>query len=314
MNLATLKNKEPKEILSLLSAVSSSLLPAPNIDEPNYNSAISTDSIDSIIKEIRKHLNITDNDYSPSAQSKIFAFLSKEISNIALSDVNISKVKERLGGKGELPLNQYRIIFDKNFESSEALGERKSNIKDIVLKPDKFIHFNAKYLLLDDDYKYGTTLLTKLISTKKNQDKFIQIVLAGRQGDVLNILGTLRAYFTEINLNELNNPMDILKAFINTYGLTFRLGNLTTKLIHNDITELGKSEQHLDLKILDGQKGDFYLPILSGNQSGFVGTNNINSNLSEILLAFTVDISKYARTLRKHNVYISGENWKFPQI
>lgn len=314
MSLSTLENKEPKEILRLLSAVSGSLLPNPNVEKPIKQLKEETETINSVINEIKSILKISNDDYSTSAQTKIFSFLSKEISNIALSDANIGKVKERLGGKGELPLEQYRIIFDKNFVSSEALGERKSNVRDIVLKPDNFTHLNAKYLLLDDDYKYGTTLLTKLILTKKPQDKFIQIVVAGRQGDVLNILGTLRAYFTEVELNDLISPMDILKAFIKTYGLTFRIGNLTTKLINNDVAEIEAKQGHMNFKVLDGHKGNFYLPVMSGNQSGFVGTNNANTNLSEILLAFAVDISKYIRTLKKHNVYISGDLSRFPQI
>jgi hypothetical protein len=313
MSLATLQNKAPKEVLSLLSAVSTTLLPNPNVGEPKQQFEDKTELIDSVIKEIRHRLNIPDNDNSISAQSKIFDFLSKEISNIALSDENIRKVKKRLGSRGELPLNQYKIAFLHTFESAESFGEKKSHVIEIIKSPDKFVHTNSRYVLLDNEDKYGFTLITKLVTPKRLQDKFIQMVFSRRQGDTLFIMGALRAYLSEMNLNQLDNPLDILKVFVDTYGLTFRVNNLTSRLIENDVTELEHATP-ADVKILDGQIGNFYLPILIANQSALAGTVNNSSRLTELLLCFVIDLTKYFVTLKKHNVYFDERSTDWLKI
>lgn len=312
MSLATLKNKEPREILRLLSAVSTSLLPNPSVDEPTYQSGINTELVDSLINEIRQRLNIPNNDYSISAQSKIFDFLSNEISNITLTDANLTKVKNRLGGKGELALNQYKIEFMDIFKSSEALGEKKSNIIDTISNPHKFSHYHSKYI--KDKEPFGFTLLTKLITPKRDEDKFIQIVLSGRQGDTLLVMGVLRAYLSEINLNQIAEPLDILKAFVDTYGLTFKLGNITSKFIQNEVTELENKSAGFQIKVLNGKRGDDYLPVFIGDESGISASGGGMYNISEILLAFAFDISKYTATLARHNVHLSREDWRFPKI
>lgn len=309
MSLATLQNKAPKEVLSLLSAVSTSLLPNPNVDKLILQKDFEEETIESVIKEIRVRLNIPEDDFSVAAQTKIFDFLSKEISNIALSDTNISKVKERLGYKGELSLEQYKVDFNFQFKVSEVLGEKKSNILDVVRNPDKYIHLESGYSM---GMKMGFSIFAKLITPKKEQDKFFQIVFSIRTGITLNITGTIRAYVSELDLSEANTPLDILKAFVSVYGLTFQVDDLITKFAQNETIEMQELLLTQSMKILDGQIGNYYLRSGWYFDSDLVGKNG--KKLQKIVLAFAVDITKYVETLKKHNVVISGEDWRFSRI
>ena len=201
MNLTTLEKKGTKEMLKVLSAVSSSLLPNPNVGSSRI-SAENDEIIYQVINEIRQKLNISKDDYSTSAKSKIFDFLSKEISRIALTDENINKVRKRLGAKGELGFGDYKTTFNWAIFAAESLGERKSNIIEVIKHPDKVMHLNSKFAALDDDLRLGLTLLTKQVVPKKTNERFIQIVVMMRQADRLEILGNLRAYFSEIRLGD----------------------------------------------------------------------------------------------------------------
>lgn len=314
MSLPVLHNRPPKEILKILSLVSSSLLPNPNVDKLNKPAETDTKIIDSVVNEIKHRLNLPAGELSRDSQTKIFDFLSKEISNIALSDTNISKVKERLGDKGELSLEQYKIEFFYQFEGFEILGQKKSNVIDVVRNPDKYTHLKSGYF---KGTKMGFTLSTKLITPKKEQDKFFQIVFSIRDGMTLHISGAIRAYVSDLDLRQVNTPLDIIKAFVNVYGLTFQLGNLREKFAQNEIIEIEMDEDDFMLtrhmKILDGQKGDFYLPVGFYFDSDLIGTNG--KKLHKIVLAFAINLNKYIETLRKHNVIINpNKDWMFPRI
>lgn len=126
-----------------------------------------------------------------------------------------------------------------------------------------------------------------------------------------------RAYLSDLDLSEVNTPLDIIKAFVNVYGLAFQLGNLREKFAQNEIIEIETDDDDFILipkmRILNGQKGDFYLPLCWHFDSELTGTNG--KKLHKIVLAFAININKYIEALRKHNVIISPtKDWQFPRI
>jgi len=159
MSLAILQNKEPKERLILLSAVSNSLLPSPNIDKSANQPEIKTELIDLVINEIREHLNISKDDSTFYAKTKIVDFISQEISNITLSGENLIQVRERLGIKGESLINDENTLkeiynaFEPNVPATPKYyvdcreGRDGSNLaKKIVRRLNSAKYENLRYL------------------------------------------------------------------------------------------------------------------------------------------------------------------------
>lgn len=317
--LPTLKDKGPKDAVKLLSFVSSQLLPHPDsvgevINHPDTDSEHGL--VQDIIREIRDHLRIPDDDHSAQTQSRIYAFLSDEISKAALANVDMNVVKARLGSKGELHASQYQVGFSKDFEASEALGVKKSHVVTAVTQPDQATHLRSKYISQDP----LITISFKSVITQRIEDRFILLVFSNRKGRFQQVFGAFRAYRSDMDLTNITEPLDVIRSFAKTYGLTFRLGGSVSNCMINEVVKREQDAHiftkggyvHDDLELL-GLKGTYYLPLILHGSSHFKGAGG--EVLTEVFLAFMIDLQKYTATLRKHHVQLAPEtDWRFPTI
>ena len=122
--LTTLQGRDPREAARVLAALSSSLLPQPGIPELITHPDIDPDILKSVITEIRHHLRVPDGDFSLTTQSKVYAFVSREISKVALANTSEKTLKDRLGNKGELRPSQYQVRYKRGKnESFRGFGD-----------------------------------------------------------------------------------------------------------------------------------------------------------------------------------------------
>jgi hypothetical protein len=310
--LNSLKDKDPKEIARLLSLTSSYILPNPGLKEPQLRSDSDLDVAQDLLQEIRDQLNVSQDDFSIKTQSRIYAFLSEEISKAAFTNVDLSNLKTRLGNKGELHPSQYQISFFDDFVNHEALGDSKRHIIDAVTQPDNLTHLHAKYAI--DEFDPRVTISIKAVSGKRTEDRFILFVISHREGQTQRVHCAFRAYPSDMDLNNANEPIEIVRAFVNSYGLTLRIGSSVSKFMHNETVSIDETISLTDQwEILDGQKGDSYWTYINGGITRFQASSA--EKITEVVLAFALDISRYTTTLRKHNVRFSLEaKKKFLQI
>ena len=305
--LTTLKGKDPREVVRLLSVVSSSLLPNPGIGEVVRQTDKDPEFVKAVLNEIRGMLHISEDDYSVRTQSLIYALLSQEMSKAALANADLNSIENRLGSRGDLDPSKFEVSFTEDFKKIEYLGVRRSHAADAVTWPDKAVNINPKYV--HEDRELGITISLKYVTGKRSDDRFILIVLSHRTGRYQKIGMAWRAYFTEVALHNLNQPLDILRSFVNTYGFTFRIGNVSSKFMHQEIVSdaLGIN----DLVNVDAPKDHLLARFASG---GFIKTTGRDGGrLMEVVLGFTVDVTKYVATLRKHRVYLDPEAEKLFQ-
>lgn len=305
-NLNALKDKEPKEVARLLSVVSSTLLPNPGIAEVIHKTGSDPEFVKAVLAEIRNYLRVPESDRSIQTQSRIFAFLSQEISRAALANANMSSLKARLGNKGALHPSQYEVRFTDYFDRCEALGTRKSHVIEAVTKPDKVMNPRPKYLSEDNDPR--VTVSIRFVGSKKVEDRFSLIVTSSRDGQCQTVGAAFRAYLSDVDLTNINEPLDMVRSFVNTYGLTFRLGNKVSKFMHNEIisSDSPLSRERLkNIEMLDKPKEDLVWPVFAFNITQVRGTDN--EILTEVILGFVLNVSKYVATLRKHHVHLSSE-------
>jgi hypothetical protein len=316
-DLNALKNRDPEEVARILSMISNSLIPNPGIEESARRKVLDPEFVRSMLTEIRKKLRIPESDNSVKAQSRIYAFLSEEISKAALANTDMERIKTRLGDKGELHPSQYQVTFAPRFELLEALGMRRPHIIEAVVHPDQSTHLRAKTTLQDPQ----CTISIKSVLNNKTEDNFSVIVLSTREGQVQEVLCAFRAYESEVNLKNLYAPLDVVRSFVETYGLSFRIGQVISKFMHNEVLKfdefspiLDQSDQALDkLKPIEGKRGDHYLPLIIHGTSNIRGVGT--EVWDEIYLAFIIDMTKYVATLRKHHVQLPPESsWRFSQI
>lgn len=305
--LTLLRDKDPKEVAKLLSVISSSLLPNPGIDQIIHQSGTDEEFVKAILGEVRERLRVPEGDESVNTLSRIYDFLSNEISAATLAHTDINKIKSRLGKRGYLHPSQYQVAFRYSFGASEILGERKSNIVEAVTHPDRVDNLRASHLPETDDPRI--TISLKSITPQRTEDRFKLIILSYREGSAQEVDCAFRAYFDEVDVEESDEPLNVLRSFVNTYGVTFRLGDIIGKFVHNEISSFGLEfmtrPAALSIQPLEGQKGNYYYPLAAGASTSIAGAKG--GLVSSIVLAFAIDITRYMSSLRRHHVQVVPE-------
>lgn len=316
--LNILRDKDPREVALLLAGVSSSMLPNPGVGQVLHRTATDPEFIKAVLSEIRHRLTIREDDYSRKTQARIYAFLSDALSNAALANTDVKNIKARLGNKGELRPSDYEIrINDDVVPMLEALGTKRSHVIEAILRPDKVTHLLNNANL---EVQFRPTISIKSIDNRNPEDRFILLIHSVRDGNTQHIGSAFRVYPSDVDLTTASEPVDVLKAFVNKYGLTFQLGVRVSKCMVDEVLEVKRSTLALiDRKdrsaftLLDGEKGDYFLPLVDYLESQLQGSEG--ESLVNITLAFMVDISAYVSTLRKHGVQSIKENkWRFPRV
>lgn len=282
--------------------VSVSLLPNPGIHSVIAEGEKDSEFVKAVLTEIRDRLRLPRGDNSTTTQSRIYSFLSEEISRVAFANVDLNKVRSRLGEKGELHPSQYEIRFIEEFTKFEYIGVRKSHAADAVTHPEHRTIVTTKYL----KPPLNRVISTKTVTGKRSEDTFILLVISEPIGHVQLLRFACRVYLSDVNLSNVSEPLDVLREFIDTFGATFRLGNTKAKFLHNEIVssfehELGSSH----IVLLDGSDSRQCAPFLTGGITHLHGTNN--EKMFEIVLGFVANIARYVKALRRHHVHIAPE-------
>jgi len=105
-----------------------------------------------------------------------------------------------------------------------------------------------------------------------------------------------RVYYSDNDLTNVADPLDVLRAFVDRYGLTFTVGAdpQERKFILYETIPLPKDAQTDLLKLHNkaGQK--------------FEASNlfRVRDGVAEVAIVYAIDIDRYAEDLRKHGVNV----------
>ncbi len=132
----------------------------------------------------------------------------------------------------------------------------------------------------------------------QRKDPFLLLVHVNRDRDVFNVNSAWRIYHQDVNLIGISQPLDILRAFVEVYGLNMRVLNIPTKAklhVYDAIPYVGDPGK---FKLLDIENPD--------NASFEVSQYMRISDLGyvEIAIAYAVNTSRYVADLRRHRVQI----------
>ncbi len=196
------------------------------------------------------------------------------------------------------------------------MGSRRHHVIDAVTHPDEVVHLHGSYTASDKDVR--PTISIKSVPGKRLDDDFILLVISYREGQIQEIETGFRIYRSEVDVRGINNPLDLMKAFVHTYGLTFQLGNKVSKYLENEVLGVNPFGPHeislqKEMSPLEGSTGDYYYPVIAGAQTHIHAPHSETVTV-RILFAFVVGISKYALTLRRHKVLPPGAHVKFLAI
>jgi hypothetical protein len=287
--LQALQNYDQSEAEQILSRMVLTLLPNPGISE-----SLTTPEEEEIRKKIFAEI-------VPSGKplQQALERLSREISELALSNADTREIKGRLGQKGLLPTESYRIGFGPYLKgNSEIFGIRNSHINDAIKWPDLSQHLFPE-MFVDSPHLEAFSLFVKTHIAREPADTFSLLVFASRLKAHLEVIDAWLVYHSEVNLSHATTPLDVLQAFTEKYG------------------------KPIPKVSLDGVSQKFVLYtrfflsdyVIANPPYHFFGTHgrpghskderrywvaHLEANTLDIAFAFVLNIVQYQRDLEKH--------------
>lgn len=254
-----------------------------------------------LLTEIKKIIGLPPADQSRKALSRIYAYLYKEITSESLSSQRASDARGRLGRRGELPPGDYNIEFKPWFKyHEEKLGIRKSAVENAMRHPDQVEHLSHEHLKARGFAPLSIYAKSRL----EEADHFTLLVVSSRQEAKQTIFGAWRVYHADVDLRGSITPLQMLHAFFDRYGQEFTVGDSAPqKLILDEVYPLpdwyGAGSPDMDLFRVYG--------LASAGNAGFTrGYSRVNPlGVIEVAIAVTLNMTKYARDLRRHGVKTS---------
>ena len=126
---------------------------------------------------------------------------------------------------------------------------------------------------------------------------FFLLVQTQRTGYVQLVHSAWRIYLSDIDLSRINEPLDVLRAFTDEFGISFRIGDSPKPskffLYENFPASSHSLEQLITFEFQEKQK-----PLLS-----WLHRWKTDSTV-DVAIAYVIDMVRYLAALRKHGVQI----------
>lgn len=239
------------------------------------------------VEEIIKRLNLKDTDHFQKAKSKLLEFVGREIRGLALESGHISNVRKRLGQKGILSPGAYQVKFAEDYSKlCEPFGITKNEVRQAIEAPDMFEHFIPE-IKINNTFE-ALSLYVKTYT--KKIEPYSVLVDTRRLGDELFVHFALRIFHSDVDVSDVTKPTELLKIFTDKFGSEISIEGQTGKLIL--------------YKTLNA--GVINLSTLANRQNCIVRLSHrkLANDKVEVSIAYGVDVSLYADSLRSHGIQI----------
>ncbi|GFO69748.1 hypothetical protein GMLC_33270 [Geomonas limicola] len=291
MKIKALRNHDTKTIEGILAALTLKMLPHPYNKPPSLK--FDSNILDAVMREVRTKLNIIESDDSSVAQAKLYNFIVNEISRAAFKGKNSDDAKKRLGQKGVLRSDLYKIEYTKNFWNSFfKLYVRPAHIEEAIHYPDEVEH------LIPEKFGFEDGSAASLYMKNVTDSNMSLVVTAARHGSTQTVISAWRVYYDDIDLNDINmsSPLGMLRAFVHTYGINLNIGNKTDKFfLYEKITTTLSANTEDDVNLVH-----FVEPHSTNLFEHFMLRKLDDSDSIEIAFAYAINLSNYLNDLKRH--------------
>lgn len=292
--LNSLKNLSSERIEQVLASLIQRFLPQPRDEEPEALPNDLKELQDSVLAEIQGNLKIEPSDHSTTAKAKILEFLTKEMSEPVVGGARGEQAKIRLGQRGDLRPDFYKIEFGDSFREAEKRGIKKSHVEDALRHPDEVQHLIPERIRAEGFP--AVSLYTRHHGHQRSTDRFTLLVQTMREGYTQRISSTWRVYHSDVNLSQAHEPLDMLRAFVDVYGLYCRVGtSVPAKFFFYEAFPLVPGQRPTEMLKFDAPQEALF------DSSFLVRVSPLG--VIEVAIAYVIDLGRYMSDLRKHNVH-----------
>ncbi len=291
MNLNTLKNLDNTTANNVLAAAALSMAPDTGLGFDRIVATYKAEA-DAVIRELREKLDLGEGHLVPEQQARIDRLLGQAISATVFAERNPNDALARAGQAGRLPTGLYEVTLTPGFlPMFGRYGIKKKLIEEAIHKPDDFEH-----LLTEDAKEQDVISLFMKRMLPSGREPHWLLVQTHRQGIVQVAQSAWRVYPTDVDLSHAEKPLDVLKAFVETFGLGITLGNRHTKFIESEpFVGAGIHAQKLIHEIAQRNAQFPHLKFFASASH----VRTVTSDKFNVGVAYCIDLTKYEATLRQ---------------
>lgn len=287
--LKTLQDHDRTTAELVLSAYTNSLLPSPGFNGEEDH-GIDLTLYKEVKEEIHHLLKVSPSSLSQHERGRVFEFLAREMSEVALAGADVKRIKDQLGERGQLRPDLYEIEFeDSSFRVAEIFGIRKKHVMEAIRHPDLVEEVNT--------LSSGLVLYLKTHNKMNERDRFSLVVTSVRTGSTIYVRTAFRIYHSDVGVSISLSPTSLLKALAETYGMVIRVGLTEAKFLSEiSIEESAGTRLSELIKTRDPGKGLAHVVI----DESSIG------RLYVLRLVFVIDRISYAADLRRRGVHVGN--------
>jgi hypothetical protein len=286
--LQTLKSYSPQEAAVILASVTRHLVPEELTEPTTHLSAIDDKIHRRVLGEVYQKLGLSHEDKTQKSQARVINYIGKELSRAALAESDLREIENRVGQQGNLRPAAYKVILTSKEEKAfKKYGISRAQIKTSVNNADDFQHLLPG---LFDPVSNDVSLFVK--SYSQENDPFTILVQALRDGTKLTVQHAFKIYHSDLDFDKRQEPLDLLLAFVDKYGLRITVGDETGNFV------MYKRVPHHGLPISTNFFNFHADNEPTAFRSGF--HIKVTENTIEIAIGYVINETKYLTDLKKH--------------
>jgi hypothetical protein len=289
MNLETLKSLDPAAINGILAAAALSNSPDPGVGERPLVLRNYARQAAATLAEIRDQLRIPADNYSDEARAKISNVLASALRQSILSHADADEVLKRIGNAGLLPTVAYNVVQPPEFQATfYRFGVSRSHVEDAVKHPDDHQHLMTEGLPASH---HDMSLFMKRIVSREQSRRHWFLVQTHRTGSDQRVGAAWRVYPDAVRLDLARQPIDVLHAFVDVYGVPVTVGDTRGLFIEPRIYPAG-SPVKVDWT---GAPPDHFVSISHTTDA---------EGRFRLGLIYCIDLERYGADLRKRGIAV----------
>jgi hypothetical protein len=292
MTLEMLRERDSSSTAKILAAAA--LATSPNARSDDDSSPLESNrDVDRLLNEVLHQLKLDPADKSPAAAAQVSRYLSQALKE-TFKD-RFDSALRRAGQSGRLPTSLYDVEVPPNASSVfYPLGVRFKNLEEAVRFPDDYQHLMTQ--LASAENKDVISLFMKRVDGVVG-GAFWLLVQTHRGGTKQIIQAAWRVYPDLVNLDEAAEPLHVLRAFVDVYGMPFLLNGKEIRFLESELVP-ANIEPMVGLL-----NRDDVFNLLSW-------TNTDDPKIRQLGVGYCIDIRKYREMLKARGVQVHDKKIK----
>jgi hypothetical protein len=280
MTLQTLNGFDRITANNILAAAALATAADPGVDDRVFIKRYEKE-VQAVLNEIRARASRT-------TEAEVDRILSDEIdrSVFADGDEKLAEALGRAGQAGRLSPAVYKVEQSPVFaELFSKFAPKRKVVEDAVRHPDDFQHLMTEGAVENE----VISLFMKRLEPGGGKPPHWLLVQTHRREMTQVVQSAWRVYPDDVDLTRARSPLDVLKAFVETFGMTVRVGGRSEKFVES-VTVVGT--RNALMEITPAPRGPYFSSV-SQVKTTAPGVFNVG-------IAYCIDLVKYAAALRPY--------------